>query len=75
MKASMTIISGEALKNTLGDIVSATAEMQAQTAMLKGLADAQKARDNESLWDKMKRLAKIPVYKKAGDGNSEDNSQ
>ena len=71
MKASMTIISGEALKTTLGDIVTATAEMQTQTARLKELADAQRARDNESLWDKMKRVAQIPIYKKAVNGNPE----
>lgn len=75
MKASMTIISGEALKQTLGDIVTATTEMQAQTAKLKELADAQRARDNESLWDKMRRVAKIPIYKKAVNGNPEDKTQ
>lgn len=89
MKASMTIISGEALKQTLGDIVTATTEMQAQTAemqvqntemqaqtaRLKELADAQRARDNESLWDKMKRVAQIPLYKKAVNGNPEDKTQ
>lgn len=74
-KASMTIISGEALKQTLGDIVSATTDMQAQTARLKELADAQRARDNESLWDKVKRVAKIPIYKKAVNGNPEDKTQ
>lgn len=74
-KASMTIMSGEALKQTLGDIVSATAEMQAQTARLKELADAQRARDNESLWDKVKRVAQIPVYKKVVNGNPEDKTQ
>lgn len=74
-KASMTIISGETLKNTLGDIKSATAEMQAQTSRLKELADAQKIRDNESLWDKVKRVAQISVYKKAINGNPENSSQ
>ena len=64
MKASMTIISGDMLKKTLGDIQSATAEMQNQAAKLQELADTQKARDNESLWDKVKRVATIPVYKK-----------
>lgn len=64
----MTIISGEALKQTLGDIVTATSEMQAQTARLKELADAQRARDNESLWDKVKRVAQIPIYKKVQNG-------
>lgn len=75
MKASMTIISGEALKNTLGDIVTATAEMQAQTAKLRELTEAQRARDNESLWDKVKRVAQIPIYKKAINGNPEDKTQ
>ena len=60
----MTIISGNALKEMLGDVQNATLEMQAQADRLQELADAQKARDNESLWDKVKRVASIPVYKK-----------
>jgi len=63
-KATMTIISGNALKEMLGDVQNATLEMQAQADRLQELADAQKARDNESLWDKVKRVASIPVYKK-----------
>mgnify|MGYP001591424322 CR=1 FL=1 len=57
MKVEMTIISGPVLKKTLADMT----ETQAQ---LEELAEAQRKRDNESLWDKMKRVGKMPVYKK-----------
>lgn len=56
MKVSMTIISGDKLKKTLEDLTNAKVE-------LESLLAEKRARDNETLWDKIKRVSNMPVYK------------